>query len=164
MTLDILLMYHYQSYGLVILHQSIFVPLLTDTGMKSIRRQQTGCLPTQSSVLRWPSSVVQVWAVWLTCWMTRLCSSTRIFHVFPSALVSCLWQIAFYLKLVISMQAAAHTVCVLCCAVLCSARPCRSAGVREAAGPWVRLHAGQIPLLRGLQHTHGKLQYVKYMK
>lgn len=39
-------------------------------------------------------------------------------------------KLLFYLKLVISMQAAAHTVCVLC-----SAGPCWSAGVWEAEGP-----------------------------
>ncbi len=105
-------------------HWSIFSPLLSDTVMKSIRRQQTGCLLTQSSVLKWPSSVVQALAVWLTCWVTRLCSHIRIFHVFPSALVSSLWQIAFYMKHIISIweiHKQLFTLYVCMCAVQCRA-------------------------------------------
>lgn len=41
--------------------------------------------------------------------------------------------------------------------VLCSARPCRSAGVWQTARTRVRLHAREIPLLRGPQHTNGEM-------
>lgn len=40
--------------------------------------------------------------------------------------------------------------------VFCSARPCGSAGVRHAEGEAVRLHAGQVPSVRGVSHPEGE--------
>lgn len=135
-----------------------FVPFFfsPDILMKSIKRLRTGCWPTQSSVLKWPSSVAQDWAVWPICWRTRPSSLIRTSHVSPPALVGCIWTKTND-PCLDTVQNYVWTACVLC-----SARSCRSAGVREAAGPWVCLYAGAIPLLRGLRHTNGKLQYVKY--
>lgn len=44
---------------------------------------------------------------------------------------------------------------------LCSAGSCRAAGVWQAEWLRVCLYAGEIPFLRGLQHTNGKQQYVE---
>lgn len=72
--------------------------IFSDSIMKSTKRQPIGCWQTQRNVQKWPSFVVQVWAAWLTCWLTRLCSSIKISHFSPSALVSSFFCFQWNLK------------------------------------------------------------------
>jgi len=131
-------------------------PLFPDTVMKSIRRLQTGCWPRRSSVLKSPSSAAQAWAGWPTSCLTRRWSSMTKSHTSPPALVSYLWHDAYCLKLMCLKSV--HKLIPEC--VPGSAGPCRAAGVRDAAGPRVCLHARPIPRLRGLRRKHGTPRYI----